>query len=177
MIVSSFFKSRTSMAVGLLVAALVALSLGACNGGDESTERGPLGEAELLGSCQAPDGGNYCGDQSADGCWCDESCSDYGDCCQDSDSICSGSNDCEAAGGECQAITPTFCSDGTSSDLSCGGGLGVGCCMVDDDLTPSNDCEAAGGECQAITPTFCSDGTSSNLSCGGGLGVGCCMTN
>ncbi len=40
--------------------------------------------------------------------------------------------DCASAGGQCVAITPTACATGTFGDAtkySCGGGLGVGCCL------------------------------------------------
>lgn len=39
---------------------------------------------------------------------------------------------CETAGGSCVAVTPTSCTDGTwgaMQDYTCGGGLGVGCCL------------------------------------------------
>lgn len=47
-------------------------------------------------------------------------------------SECSAVNDCEAAGGSCVALTPTTCKDGVvgnANEYSCGGGLGVMCCL------------------------------------------------
>jgi hypothetical protein len=41
-------------------------------------------------------------------------------------------NACEEAGGECLGLTPTNCTDGEWGDAetySCGGGVGVGCCL------------------------------------------------
>lgn len=40
--------------------------------------------------------------------------------------------DCASAGGQCVAITPSACAAGNFGDAtkySCGGGLGVGCCL------------------------------------------------
>jgi len=50
-------------------------------------ERGPLGKADAAGSCATPDG-DFCGGQSADGCWCDDACADFGDCCADAEPVC-----------------------------------------------------------------------------------------
>jgi len=38
---------------------------------------------DLTASCQG-----YCGEQGAGGCWCDQSCWDYGDCCSDICEVC-----------------------------------------------------------------------------------------
>ena len=52
-------------------------------------ERGPLGKADAIGSCQASDGGDYCGGPSLEGnCWCDDLCDSYGDCCSDEPAVC-----------------------------------------------------------------------------------------
>jgi hypothetical protein len=88
---------------------------------------------------------------------------------------CSSMTACESAGGECVALTPDSCSDGVIGDaneFSCGGGLGVMCCL------PKNECTSAGGQCVALTPDSCSEGIvgdANNYSCGGGLGVECCL--
>ena len=52
-----------------------------------SESRGPLGKADAAGSCATAES-DYCGGQSADGCWCDEACVDYGDCCADVEPVC-----------------------------------------------------------------------------------------
>ncbi|MEM9461641.1 MAG: CAP domain-containing protein [Myxococcota bacterium] len=39
------------------------------------------------GSCQA-EGGDFCGGPSSDGCWCDDLCVGYGDCCDDVYAVC-----------------------------------------------------------------------------------------
>ncbi len=41
-------------------------------------------------SCKNPSGGNYCGKKSPDGCWCDNLCSQYNDCCPDKQQVCDG---------------------------------------------------------------------------------------
>lgn len=49
----------------------------------ERSDRGPLGKSEAVGTCE-----EACGGQSAGACWCDEECSDYGDCCSDYEATC-----------------------------------------------------------------------------------------
>lgn len=53
----------------------------------DASERGPLGKADKAGSCMT-DEADFCGGASVDGCWCDEGCVDYGDCCSDVDEAC-----------------------------------------------------------------------------------------
>ncbi len=86
-------------------------------------------------------------------------------------------NECEAAGGSCVALYPGSCADGVVGDAntySCGGGLGVECCLP----KTTNPCEAAGGSCVALYPGSCPNGQigdANTYSCGGGLGVECCL--
>lgn len=42
-------------------------------------------EVRAAGSCE-----DACGGQSADGCWCDSQCANYGDCCEDKEEVCDG---------------------------------------------------------------------------------------
>jgi len=55
-------------------------------------------ECDLFSPCDG-----YCGTRSPDGCWCDEHCEEYGDCCEDVDPVCaevtSGVGDGEAPPG------------------------------------------------------------------------------
>lgn len=52
---------------------------------DEVVERGNVGKAEAPGSCQPAD----CGDRASIGsCWCDDLCSQYGDCCANKVATC-----------------------------------------------------------------------------------------
>lgn len=70
---------------------------------------------------------------------------------------------CEAAGGTCTALVPDACeigSIGDATEYSCGGGLGVECCLP---AQPDNSCQAD-TDCSGILPQFCrqcSDGTTS----------------
>ncbi len=41
-------------------------------------------------TCSAPAGGDYCGTRSPAGCWCDDLCKQYNDCCPDKEEICPG---------------------------------------------------------------------------------------
>ena len=56
----------------------------------QSLGRGPLGKADLAGSCSAGDGSNHCGDQSDGACFCDDLCEQFGDCCDDKAVVCDG---------------------------------------------------------------------------------------
>lgn len=47
------------------------------------------------GSCSANSGGNYCGGKAASGCYCDDECVNYGDCCGDVEDVCNGGNEPE----------------------------------------------------------------------------------
>lgn len=59
----------------------------------ESREsRGELGKADATGSCRALQY-THCGGKSAGACWCDDQCSDFGDCCSDFASVCTDGHD------------------------------------------------------------------------------------
>lgn len=66
----------------------MALAVASCTGGD--VDDGPARTANAAeavpGSCSLDD----CGAQSPDGCWCDELCESYGDCCADVADVCAG---------------------------------------------------------------------------------------
>jgi hypothetical protein len=85
---------------------------------------------------------------------------------------------CDLAGGSCVALYPGACADGVvgdANDYSCGGGLGVMCCLP---KPAENACVAAGGSCVGLAPGNCADGVvgdANDYSCGGGLGVMCCL--
>ena len=71
---------------------------------------------------------------------------------------------CEAAGGTCVPLVPDACyigSVGDATQYSCGGGVGVECC-----LPPSadNSCEAA-SDCQGLLPQFCRECADGSTSC------------
>jgi hypothetical protein len=56
--------------------------------GTNGANRGPIGKADALsGSCFLGSGSG-CGAQSAGGCWCDDQCQSFGDCCVDYKAAC-----------------------------------------------------------------------------------------
>jgi hypothetical protein len=56
---------------------------------------GPCPVEGLPGNCEG-----FCGGQSPDGCWCDETCCNLGDCCFDKFEVCGG---CAPGVGDCPA--------------------------------------------------------------------------
>lgn len=77
--------------------------LGCSEGPADAThtpDRGPLGKADRAGSCE-----DACGGPSEGGtCWCDDSCTSHGDCCDDHGAVCLG----EPAG--CSDVSSTIVS-------------------------------------------------------------------
>ncbi len=72
---------------------------------------------ELAPSCQGA-----CGQESADGCWCDELCTDYGDCCPDIEAVCADER--TPAAGVCVRNSDDECaSDDDCVAAGCGGEL------------------------------------------------------
>lgn len=79
--------SRTAYAVRA-ASVLGFLFLTACTidvGGDDvvTAGRGASPEALEFGTCV-----DSCGDASPDGCWCDDQCESFGDCCADYEDVC-----------------------------------------------------------------------------------------
>ena len=50
-------------------------------------DRGPIGKADLYGQCMEIDM-KFCGTKSSGNCYCDDLCTEYGDCCTDYTDIC-----------------------------------------------------------------------------------------
>lgn len=71
-----------------LLSLLMLMAVAACAPADTHSDRAPLGKADLVGSCQAPDDSTFCGGQSDGNCWCDDECSAIGDCCGDVQQLC-----------------------------------------------------------------------------------------
>jgi len=97
------------------------------------------GKADALGSCESTSG-DFCDEQSAEGCWCDSQCTDFGDCCSDRAVVCEGAEPTpeptpEPEAGSCNGSTGDFCggksSDGCWCDSEC---AGFGDCC--DDIGP-----------------------------------------
>ncbi len=151
------------------------LALSACQapeGDTPPTSRARLAatQASLAGSCDP----GACGGQSAGGCWCDDLCSFYGDCCEDAGDVC-GVDECDLGapkcpeGTSCQAGDPNLCEPDATCDaqdaagqgmclafwgyrwngLECVGISGCGCEGADCDAlyTEIADCQAAHAAC------------------------------
>lgn len=172
---------RTKRIAVVLVAAL-ALILSACGGiEDQAPERGvrtATGKADLPGSCKG-----FCGGQSADGCYCDDQCETYGDCCADKTTECADPKKCGDLGGYCLPLTYPMgqCKPGETADSTpglCGGPLGQSttCCVPVQpqtcaDLTcePGYHCEMKGINGGAIPVCIKDEGQF----CGGIAGLPC----
>jgi len=70
-------------------------------------------EPDDSGSCE----GN-CGEKSDAGCWCDDQCSKYGDCCGDYEQVCVNDED-EDVGGSCEGSCSGKSPDGCWCDAKC----------------------------------------------------------
>ncbi|MEM6989735.1 MAG: hypothetical protein AAF721_04540 [Myxococcota bacterium] len=101
----------------ILHISLVALLFPACvvesdtardTGVAADAERGGLGKADLIGSCEPDD----CGGPASTGtCWCDAACVDYGDCCSDKEAVCDAPCQLEDCG---EAPVFVHCADGVT---------------------------------------------------------------
>lgn len=87
-------------------------------------------------------------------------------------------NACAAATGTCRALTQQGCPSnehvGDAGTYSCGGPVGVMCCLPGF----ANDCTDAGGACMGLNPAYCRGDHhfgGNARACGPGLGVACCM--
>ncbi len=105
-----------------------------CTGASEtitSTARGSIKPLELVGSCQ-----DACGGPTLEGnCWCDDLCTDYGDCCEDLAQVCEQTEPTKSCGG--------------FAGLSCG--EGEYCHFAPEDICGAAD---ALGVCKEI-PVIC----------------------
>jgi hypothetical protein len=98
---------------------------------DKRAGRGPL--ALERGKADGASCKGYCGKQAPAGCWCDDKCKDYGDCCLDKEAECDKT--CESLGGTCLPLTYPMgkCKANETADTTaglCGGALGQSttCC-------------------------------------------------
>lgn len=166
--------------------------LGACtvessDGGSPDTERGNLGKADLVGSCEHPVK-DLCGGKGKGNCWCDEACVDFGDCCSDAADVC-GIEPEPPEGTACGGWLGDTCADDEfcayEPGQHCGAADASAVCLTQPDAcillvdpvcgcdgeTYSNSCFAgmAGtgvlheGECESVGP----------IECGGFLGLPC----
>ncbi|MEM6990838.1 MAG: hypothetical protein AAF721_10080 [Myxococcota bacterium] len=101
--------------VGSLAAACSVSDAGPAN---DTTERGPLGKADAVGTCELPNGVDFCGGKGTGNCWCDDACVDFGDCCSDAGEVCeiddAGDDDDGEVCGE--VLCALFCENGFKTD-------------------------------------------------------------
>jgi hypothetical protein len=135
--------------------------------GVEQGERGGLGKADLVGSCENP-AMDFCGGKGTGTCWCDDSCVDFGDCCSDADTVCGiepGEPDDDAT--FCGGFLGATCDD----DEYCAYEDGQHCGAAD----ASSTCEPRPEFCPEIFAPVCGcDGQTYSNSCfaaGAGTGV------
>lgn len=84
--------------------------------GPFASGRGVASEAALEhGTCQ-----DACGGASADGCWCDDLCATYGDCCQDYEAACVESDP--------KCFSDGDCGEGERCDVATSAPDGGPCC-------------------------------------------------
>jgi len=86
-------------------------SVGSCNNGPATTESDDdAGVNELYGNTGGGDScvGN-CGQQAPGGCWCDDQCVNFGDCCADKAAACDAPPDPNSCVGNCGQQAPGGC--------------------------------------------------------------------
>jgi hypothetical protein len=140
-------------------------------------DRGSLGKADLVGSCEHK-GNELCGGKGKGNCWCDDACVDFGDCCDDADDVC-GIEPPAPEGNPCGGFAGLVCDEGEfcffTPEQTCGFADQLGECVTQPDacikifapvcgcdgLTYGNACmaSAAGvsvshdGECEEVVDT------------------------
>jgi hypothetical protein len=100
----------------LIVAAFPFAGCSAGSAGDPvptgTENRGPIGKEDSFGGHCATSSKLYCGGKSKGRCWCDEACTQYGDCCADYGDACAADTDPTGPGPEAtDARTPELGND------------------------------------------------------------------
>lgn len=125
----------------------------------------------------------FCGGQSDAGCYCDELCKQYNDCCEDYDQAClcvpscagkkCGDNGCGGscgtcaagtacnAAGQCESVCKPDCAGKTCGDNGCGGSCG----------TCGGGSTCTNGQCVANCVPACSGKACGADGCGGSCGT------
>lgn len=101
---------------------------------------------------------NSCGDQGTGGCYCDDTCQDFGDCCPDYEPCCGGPCTPDCLGKECG-------SDGCSG--SCGLCPAGETCQAGTCVPGSTGCNGISYEgcCNGQVVQFCEDGQLNTMDC------------
>lgn len=73
--------------LSLLFVGLAACTVEAPDSSGSGEDRGSLGKADIVGSCEHK-GYALCGGRGKGNCWCDDACVEYGDCCADVEEVC-----------------------------------------------------------------------------------------
>ena len=174
--------TRTALLFACSAAALFATACAADGDAGETAARGPIGKADIVGSCADTDcdgaapGGN---------CWCDELCTEYGDCCGDRVEICE-----EPVSPKCGGFVGFSCGDDSmychyEQEDNCGAVDQIGTCRpvpgaCTQEFAPvcgcngqtySNSCFAAMGGTSVVHDGACAE--PADGSCGGHLGLAC----
>ena len=95
--------TRTINWMSTIGATILAAGLACCAIEDGRTNGINRGEAPNDGTCAGA-----CGDQAPAGCWCDEACAGYGDCCSDKVAVCDGGGGMPPGSGEPGAALGEF---------------------------------------------------------------------
>ncbi|HET6582001.1 MAG TPA: hypothetical protein VFG69_01115 [Nannocystaceae bacterium] len=157
---------------------LTACSVETTSSSSGDGERGGLGKADLVGSCEHH-GKEFCGGKGKGNCWCDDACAEFGDCCSDADEVC-GIDEPEPEGQACGGIAGLPCDEGEfcsfAPEAMCGAADQLGECVAQPEVcialfqpvcgcdgeTYGNSCNAAAagvsvaheGECE-VQGEFC----------------------
>ena len=173
--------TRTALLFASSAAALLAACAADGDARETAADRGPIGKADLVGSC----GDTDCDGAAPGNCWCDELCVEYGDCCADRVEICEG-----PVSPICGGFVGFTCGDDSmycdfEQEDNCGAVDQTGTCRplpgaCTEEFAPvcgcngqtySNSCFAAMGGTSVVHDGACAEPAGG--SCGGHLGLAC----